>query len=95
MPRRTFEDPLSDFPRAHLIVGYVESLKATATAEKVIGSLIERLRPRPTGRQRFDQHVPVAKATHALTSTLSSYGCCGVSMLAQLPVASSAWAGLL
>lgn len=43
MPKRSFEDLLDEFPRAHLIVGHVESLKATATAEKVIGGLIESL----------------------------------------------------
>ena len=36
MPRRSFEDLLDDFPRAQLVVGHVESLKATATAEKVV-----------------------------------------------------------
>lgn len=29
MPKRSFEDLLDEFPRAHLIVGLVESLKAT------------------------------------------------------------------
>jgi hypothetical protein len=46
MPRRSFEDLLNDFPRAHLLVGHVESLKATATAEKAISRLIESLGPR-------------------------------------------------
>jgi hypothetical protein len=46
MAGRGFKDLLGDFPRAHLIVGHVESLKATATAEAVIGRLIENLGPR-------------------------------------------------
>jgi len=46
MPRRSFEDLLDEFPRAHLIVGHVESLRATAPADRVIGRLIESLRPR-------------------------------------------------
>jgi len=46
MARRSFEALLDDFPRAHLVVGHVETLKATATAEKAIGRLIESLGPR-------------------------------------------------
>jgi hypothetical protein len=46
MPRRSFEDLLDDFPRAHLVVGHVESLKATATGEKAVSRLIDSLGPR-------------------------------------------------
>jgi hypothetical protein len=46
MARRSFEDLLDDFPRAHLVVGHVESFKATATAEKAVSRLIESLGPK-------------------------------------------------
>ncbi|HEY2870413.1 MAG TPA: hypothetical protein VGJ56_00755 [Reyranella sp.] len=45
MPRRTFKDLLNEFPRAHLIVGHVESLNATAAAETVIGRQASRGSP--------------------------------------------------
>ena len=37
---------MDDFPRAHLVVGHVESLKATVAAEKSVSRLIESLGPR-------------------------------------------------
>ena len=83
MPRRSFDDLLDEFPRAHLIVGHVESLRATATAEKSVNRLIESLRPRAdwaTGQMQdgrgFAVHCVFARPedAHKLAAAVQAKG---------------------